>query len=220
MDKDLKEEAEEQIYKEVHFGFDTKEQIYEGIIEMFYDEEEIDEKWIEMEVEKQYNEHQIESKKWKYPTDFERLEKVFYELNRNGIIAIHKAGYTKQDGYDDVDEILEQLRKNEIKTSGYCFYHTQDLERAIFPEIGNLYLAFDSHNQNDKEAINIGNKIVELLEKYEFQVEWNKSINTRILITKINWQKKPDHEDWSLNRSIKIITEKQTNYTKKWWKFW
>ena len=45
MNNELKEEAEEQIYKEVHFGFDSKQQIYEGILEMFYDEEGIDKNW-------------------------------------------------------------------------------------------------------------------------------------------------------------------------------
>lgn len=220
MNNELKEEAEEQIHKEVHFGFDSKQQIYEGILEMFYDEEEIDKNWIESKIDKQYDHNQLESKNWKRPTDFDKLVQVFDKLNEKKIIAIHKAGYTKQDGYEDINEINQQLKKYKITTRGFCFYHTQDLERAIFPETGNLYLAFDSHNQNDGEAIKIGKEIVNLLEQYEFQIEWDGSINSRILISKINWQKIPDDKDWSLNRSINIIRNTLANKSKKRWKFW
>ena len=42
MTKELKEEVEEQIYKEVRFGFDEPSEILEGILDMFYNEKEID----------------------------------------------------------------------------------------------------------------------------------------------------------------------------------
>ncbi len=207
---ELKEEAKEQIDKEVQFGFDSKEEILSGILEMFYDEKEIDKNWIRKEIASQFALLQAASKHWKSPTDFDKLAEVFDQLSENGIIAIHKAGYTKQDGYDDVNQVKEQLEKLKIKAKGYCFYHTQDLERAISPEIENLYLAFDSINQKDKEAIEIGKEIVTLLKQKGFPISWEETIDTRILISKIKWQKIPDLQDWSLNRSLLIMTKNLT----------
>ena len=56
-------------------------------------------------------------------------------------------------------------------------------------------------------SIKIGKEIVNLLEQYKFQIEWDESINSRILISKIYWQKIPDDDDWSLNRPIEIMRD-------------
>ncbi len=204
MTNKLKEEAAEQIYKDVRFGFDTLEEILEGIVEMLYNEE-IDKNWIEQEIKEQSDLLIKESQNWKKPNDFTKLKEAFDELNSNGIIALNKAGYTKQDGYEDVGKVKEELKKHDVLPRGFCFYHTQDLERAILPEIGNLYLAFDSINEEDVEAIKIGKEIVRSLEQKGFSIVWEETVNTRILIEPISWQKLPDEEEWGMERAFALL---------------
>ena len=122
------------IQQEVRFGFDSEVEILQSTWDYaIEDEDQLDERWLRQVIGEYYHRHQEASKGWKRPTDFDRLAKVFDELNSEGIIALHKAGYTKQDGYSDVGEVIHMLDRS-IKPIGYCFYHTQDLERAVDPE--------------------------------------------------------------------------------------
>ncbi len=191
---ELKKEILENVTNEVAFGFSTKEEIFDDILDMF-DDEGIDEDWLKKLIDEKYDAHLEESKTWQHPTDYEKLAEVFEELNEENIITLHKAGYTKQDGYGDVTEIVEILKEDGIEPIGYCFYHTQDLERAIDPEIRNLFLCFDSLDQNDEKAITIGNLIVSKLNKAGFKTSWDGTINQRIEIKDINWLRTPEEDD-------------------------
>ena len=99
MTKELKEEVEEQIYKEVRFGFDEPSEILEGILDMFYNEKEIDKDWIIKEIDLQYNTLQEESKNWNSPTDFDKLveipDKENWSLTRS-IITMKQNAIKKQ----------------------------------------------------------------------------------------------------------------------------
>ncbi|PIE50701.1 MAG: hypothetical protein CSA38_01665 [Flavobacteriales bacterium] len=201
---DEMDEVIEYIKQEVAFGFDNQEQILESVWNAgFENEDQLDEKWIKTVIAKFYNEHYKASLQWEKPTDVDQLAQVFDELNQEKIIALHKAGYTKQDGYDDVMEVVEQLKaKNESSPKGFCFYHMQDLERAIDPKCKNLFLAFDDLNQNTEQGILIGKRIVEKLKDKGFAVEWNETIEQRIEIKNISWKKMPSEESWGIDRAI------------------
>jgi hypothetical protein len=205
-DEELKNEVLEFIKQEVLFGFDNQEEILEAVWEAgFDDEDELNEGWLKQVIAELYSLHQTESKQWKKPTDFDTLAKVFDELNQEKIIALHNAGYTKQDGYDDASEIVDLLSAINIVPIGYCFYHTQDLERAVDPESKNLLLAFDDINQDNENAIVIGQKIVSKLKENGFTVEWNGTIEERIEIQNILWQKIPDGQPWGIARAIEYL---------------
>ncbi len=204
-DKVLKDELIEYIHKEVCFGFDSDAEILQSVWDYaIEDEDQLDERWLKQVIAGYYGRHQEESKNWKRPTDFDRLAKVFDELNSEGIIALHKAGYTKQDGYSDVGEVIHMLDRS-IKPIGYCFYHTQDLERAIDPAIRNLFLAFDDIRQDDKNAILIGKTIVSKLNESGLKTEWDGTIDQRIEIKDIHWQKVPDGQDWGIERAVRYL---------------
>ena len=68
-------------------------------------------------------------KSWPKETDCDRLDRAFDALMAAGICALHNAGYTQSDGHADVaQELHDQGRE---KFHGYCFYHGQDVERAV-----------------------------------------------------------------------------------------
>ena len=219
MTEEIKQEALEQLELDIKFGFENEEQLFEGIREMFYEEEDFDEKWLRQVISDKYKRHQIDSSTWNHPTDFERLAATFDELIREKIVCLHKAGFTKSDGEGDCMEIIERLNELGIKAIGFCYYHSQDLGRAVDPEVRNLYLGFDSPTQNDSEALSIANKIVSKLKKHGFEVNWPGTVDQRIEIKNLDWRKTPDNQHWDGKRVIQILT-KTPNDKKPFWKFW
>ncbi|NVK10093.1 MAG: hypothetical protein HWD89_13650 [Tenacibaculum sp.] len=227
MKQEIKDEAIEQLEKDVLFGFENGDNLLESISEMFYDESNFDEEWLKQEIDSRLKKHKADSLKWEKPTDFDRLVKSFDELNKNKIVSLHKAGYTKSDGEDDCSEIIAELKEIGINAKGYCFYHTQDLERAI-GEQKMLFIAFDSHNREDGLAKEVADKIMEVLRKNGFNVKWNGSLDTRIGISEIDWKKTVDNIDYNYSRVFEIMekynkpvsVETELKRKKSFWKLW
>jgi len=182
----------ESIYNQVRMGFLSVSEIKENIIEEIEDnefDEEISEKWAFETIEKEFKTLLEESENWKRPTDSDRLIEVFDELCEQNIIALHNAGYTTSDGEYEVVEVERRLREYQVISDGYCFYHEQDLARAISPENSSLYLAYQKvDNSDDKVTLEVGRKVVKFLTEKGFEVEWNEDIKSKILIPNFKWQ--------------------------------
>jgi hypothetical protein len=206
MSQEIKDEVLEQIEKDVLMGFESAEDMTDSIAEMFEEEEDFDEDWLAETIEARCNEHRDNSFNWSKPTDFDRLDAAFTELIKQKIVCLHNAGYTKQDAIGDCEEAINELDDMGIEALGYCYYHTQDLERAIDPTSRTLLLGYDSFIDDTKETLMIANTIVATLKAHHFAITWNGSIQQRIQIDNINWQKVPDDEDWSMGRVIDILT--------------
>src|SRR6185295_1242458 len=97
------------------------------------------------------------------------LDTAFAAINKRGVIAMHNAGYTQSDGYDDFREAYSQ-HPNQRSILGYCFYHEQDIQRAV--RGGGLYLAFGPVDPDDEETKGreVGNIIREELERAGLKV--------------------------------------------------
>ena len=210
MKQENKDYAIELINDEIKFGFYTKEDMLLTIGDMFlYDDDvEYDEKWLKNEIKIRLKKHKKESLTWKKPTDFDRLVKAFDQLSKQKIVSLHRAGYTKQDAYDECMHVIKKLKKKGIDAKGYCYYHTQDLERAI-SDSKMLFIGFDSFNGDEKLATEIANTIVSVLKENNFEVKWNGSLETRIEIHNINWQKVVDNENYGYKRIKKLMKVKK-----------
>jgi hypothetical protein len=125
---------------------------------------------------------------WPKETDCDRLDAVFATLERQGIVALQNAGYTMSDGLSDVFSVYHQAGGPASEFNGYCFYHGQDLESAI--EIGCLHLAFGATDDSPIKGVRVGRRIKGVLEATGFSVAWDGSIETRILVTGIRWQRR------------------------------
>ena len=116
-------------------------------------------------------------------------------------------------------ETIERLDEIGIKAIGFCYYHTQDLARAVDPATRNLYLGFDSPTQDDSQAIFVARQIIDKLRMKGFEVFWPETVDQRIELKNIEWKKVPDEQEWGSERVIQILT----NVSKKkrpYWKFW
>ncbi|MDO6491009.1 hypothetical protein Q4487_03360 [Cellulophaga sp. 3_MG-2023] len=182
----------ESIFNQVRAGFTPISEIKENILEEIEDNEfddEISEKWAIDTIEKEYNKLVLESKNWKNPTDTERLIEAFDELCSQNIIALHNAGYTTSDGEYEVVHVERSLLKKQTSSDGYCFYHEQDLSRALSTENPSLYIAFQKVNNSDNNVtLEVGKKIVKVLTNKGFNVKWDNDVNTKILIQDFKWQ--------------------------------
>jgi hypothetical protein len=123
---------------------------------------------------------------WPAETDCDRLDKVVRHLHGAGICALQNAGYTMSDGRTDVAEAVAGGPKGYYR--GFCFYHGQDVERAVKGQ--GLHIAFGAIDDDRAAGVAVGCEIVEALRHVGFAVEWDGSIERRINVPAILWQRR------------------------------
>jgi hypothetical protein len=173
----------------VRGGFDERDRIIEIFCEEMYEPGELDEAEVTVAVDAAFASLEKDKATWLSTTDCDKLDKVFAALNTRGIIALQNAGYTQSDGYGDAREIYES-RSDRDKVIGYCFYHGQDLERAVNGE--GLYLAFGPMDAQNEETAGprVGAMIVAELERMGFSAQWDGTFNQRIYVPAIDWKRR------------------------------
>jgi hypothetical protein len=201
-----KKDIFEQINIDIKSGFYDKEEIFTNIEDYLY-QVPFDHEWTRQQIDKAYSDRLKEQSNWSTITDFDRLVRAFDKLNSSGIIALHYAGMTKQDGEHDCEEIYDDLLKKGIKTRGFCYYHWQDIERVV--DDTHLYIGFGDFNNNDKDALEIGKQIAAALEEQGFRLNWERTVATRIEITNIRWQKRFGNDNCSNEKAINLLSHQK-----------
>ncbi len=172
---------------DVWSGFYNAEDLLEYSVGGWIQEGVIDEFWATEVIEKEFKKKLAAEKSWPKKTDCDRLDTVFDELNDSGIIALQNAGIDLDDGLEDVEIEFEERGGHDANIRGHCFYHRQDLHCTI--DGGGLYLAFGDVDGDDEKAIEIGHEIVAKCREHGFEIEWEGTIQTRILV-KMKWQRR------------------------------
>lgn len=126
---------------------------------------------------------------WPAVTDWDRLDVAFTALEARGVLAMHVAGYTQSEGYEDVMAAYAR-RGHPAGTIGYCFYHGQDAERAMAG--GGLYLAFGPIDPalEAREGPRIGAMVAEAVEAQGFTIAWNGTFAQRLHVRPFVWQRR------------------------------
>lgn len=104
---------------------------------------------------------------WSPITDCDRLDMTFDALNNIGVVALHNAGFTMSDGYTEVAEALVEFDRGKVR--GYCFYHEQDVARAV--QGGGLCIAFGDSADTAEGKVAVGRFVKEQLERQGLRVE-------------------------------------------------
>lgn len=148
---------------------------------------ELDEHEVSAAVDVAFQELHSEAANWPGITDCDRLEAAFAAMSARGIIALQNAGYTQSDGYSDVLHYAES-HPSRSQLIGYCFYHGQDLERAV--DGGGLYLAFGPIDPAQEQSAGpaVGRAIVEELDRAGLRAEWDGTFDKRISIPTLDWK--------------------------------
>jgi len=175
-------------------GFYEPDDVHEMIDEIIDDgelDDEADEAFLRSTIAPEFEKKTLAEKSWPDQTDCDRLDLAFEALNAEGIIALHNAGYTQQDGFSDVGEALYQAGEERFK--GYCFYHEQDVERAV--DGGGLTIAFGDLDGDKAKCTEIGYAVKQVLEKHGFTIEWDGDSKTRLMISNMDWKRRLMYDD-------------------------
>ena len=121
---------------------------------------------------------------WPDVTDPDRLSAAFEALRSQGVCALQNAGFTQSDGFRYVSHSNETSGG---KYRGYCFFHGQDLQRAIAGQ--GLFLAFGLIETGSGD-VEIGKTVQRALADQGLSVEWDGTTKTRILIPNIDWKRR------------------------------
>jgi hypothetical protein len=149
-------------------------------------EEDADEAMLRGAVEPEFDRKHDAEQSWPVETDCDRLDAAFAELSDNGILALHNAGYTMSEGISDVTEVLKELGRDGLR--GYCFYHGQDVERALAG--GGLYIAYGDLHDETSKSVTVGEAVRKVLEQHGFKVAWNGTADDRIHVPLFDWKRR------------------------------
>jgi hypothetical protein len=189
VDRPLDPEVLEEISVVVRTGVHDNGRLMAIFREEMYAPGEFDESSVAAAIEAARKEWEQEKEQWPEVTDCDRLDEAFEAINTRGIIAIQNAGYTQSDGYHDFREAYARHpKKSEVL--GYCFYHGQDLERAV--RGGGLYLAFGPTDPTDEQArgLLVGNVVRDELTRVGLAIEWDGTFATRMHLPDYVWQRR------------------------------
>lgn len=189
MDSKLDAELLSEIDWHVRAGFYDKPDLMRIICEEIYAQEDIDEALVSATIDSQIAALEEKKKNWPAVTDCDRLDSIFAALNKRGIITLQNAGNTQSDGYEDFRDEYEE-HPDPASVVGYCFYHKQDLERALGGD--GLYLAFGPVDPKEEESkgLEVGNMVREELQKAGLKVEWDGTFNERLKVRDFVWQRR------------------------------
>jgi hypothetical protein len=129
---------------------------------------------------------------WPQVTDVDRLHQAFERLHEQGICAVHWAGHDMAEGEQAVWEAIDEACAAGVAEDHYwgvCFFHSQDMDRALQGE--GLRIAFSGVEANDEaQTLRVAHLICETLQQHGLKTEWNGSADTRIDLPALRWQRR------------------------------
>lgn len=172
------------ITKWVWSGLYESEEVREMMDDLLEPDCDVDE--LEAFIEREFERKVAAEASWPAETDCDRLDGVFDRLHEDGICALSNAGYTMSDGRSDVAEAVGEAPKGQYH--GYCFYHGQDVERAVDGD--GLMIAFGDLADDEARSLAVGRQVAEALSGAGFEVSWNGTVATRISIPSFDWKRR------------------------------
>jgi hypothetical protein len=88
-----------------------------------------------------------------------------------------------------MDDLYEEEGGEQSGFVGFCFFHLQDMERAMRTDVG-LFLAFGSCSDDDEDGLEVGRIIREECAGAGFEVDWDGTIESRLLLKGFRWQRR------------------------------
>jgi hypothetical protein len=131
--------------------------------------------------------HVAEQATWFGPTDCDRLDAAFAELDRVGIVARQHFSCCGTCGSHEIHDEMDQAEKAGTPSRGYTFFHVQDTEHAVGGE--SLYLSYGAAQKDQTASIAIGHEVVATLGRHGLAPAWNGKHANRIALP-LTWQRR------------------------------
>jgi hypothetical protein len=187
-EQDIFEVAREYIADMVVEGFYTREEIieYAGmLVEANHDTRDLS-SFIQQTADELLDMHFKAQREWEFPTDCDRLDAAFAELDATGIVARHNYTCCQTCGHAEIHGEVEEERKSR-SVIGYVFYHVQDTEGAHKSD--GLYLAYGVAEGDEDDAQQIAHHVVKVLRRAGLDAQWNGDTGTRIFVP-MQWKRR------------------------------
>ena len=174
----------------------------------FFDVDEIEEI-----LEDQFIEDDIDFSEFKISLNnftninFNKLEEAFNALALEDIVAIHNCGYDMEEGVADAFELNVHLINNKFHPKGFCFYSFEDIEEAIEDE--KLKITFGDFENDEDNALQIGETVANALKSVGFSLVWDGTINNQIEINPFEWDKSfDDKKEYEIEGAYDVFINK------------
>ena len=201
MDKELIDEINYEIQLLIKSGFYGEDEILEIIDDEFIEENISQDLISKLFLENKETIEEINEDS----DDFTNLKNAFLDLTKENIISIHNAGYDIEEGIQDSFELFTHLINNKFSPIGFCFYTFEDIENVL--EENDLAIAFGDFEYDEKKGLEIAKKIVAVLKDYGFEIDWNESVDERIIIKGFDWKKHFDGKEYSMDGALEDFIE-------------
>ncbi len=180
---EIEHEVRDYVRSEVNSGFGTRDEIVTNVSEYFEDDfPDLDPFLVAHVVDEELTRHHKEQANWDGPTDCDRLDHAFAQLERQGIVA-------RQDfaccGNCGVAEISAEATPETSR--GYVFYHMQDTQRAV--DGGDLSFNYGVFHGGEADTVAIGWRLFESLRDAGLKPKWDGDIRQRVSLP-MTWHKR------------------------------
>lgn len=169
-------------------GENDAEEVALLIEDQLGEEDEVDEDWLKKAIHREFAAKRKVEKTWPKVTDCDHLDRAFEALERQGVIALHMAGFTQTDGLEAVEDAYREAGGKKSKYAGHCFYTEQDQERAL--DGSGLYIGFGHLSGDDAKGVEVGQRVRAALEREGLNVEWDGTIGRRLYVKGFRWQRR------------------------------
>lgn len=201
MNQELMDEINYEIQLLIKSGFYSEDEILEIIDDEFIEEDISEDLILKLLLENKENIGGLEEDS----EDFVNLKRAFLDLTKENIISIHNAGYDIEEGIQDSFELFTHLKNNKYSPEGFCFYTFEDIENVIEDNL--LSIAFGDFEYDEEKGLEIAKKIVNVLNTYGFDIDWNESVDEIIKIKNFIWKKKFDGNEYSMDGALEDFIE-------------
>jgi len=184
-----REEAQDALRFRIWSGYYEPDEVFDIVNDEVFEEDGENEDWLRQAIDLEFRKKRKAEQEWPAVTDCDRLDRVFESLRGQGILTRHRCGLTIQDGLGVIDQLYKEAGGEQSGLVGYCFYHLQDMEAAMWGEAG-LWLAFGGFPPSQGRAVQVGQLVRKEFEQAGFTVEWDGTSNSRILLKGFRWQRR------------------------------
>jgi hypothetical protein len=186
---EAREEAREAVRYRVWSGYYDRGEVYDIVRDDVLELDEEQMGWLRGTVAREFRKKRAAERGWPAVTDCDRLDRVFEALRGRRVLTRHRCGLTIQDGLGVIDLLYADEGGERSGLVGYCFYHIQDMEGAIWGDRG-LFLAFGGFPPSPAGAVAVGQIVREEFERAGFAVEWDGTAGTRVRLPGFRWQRR------------------------------
>lgn len=168
-------------------GFDDKEAIIEAanVLAEFEFPDAAVEAFIEKTTIDLLDEHYRIQATWVYPTDWDKLDIAFSQLEEHGVLARQNFACCQTCGFYEIEDEIDEAT---FPVKGFTFYHLQDTETAV--NYSSLCLSYSSLDGQDASSIETAKQIVEAQQSAGLQTRWDGRVQKRIEVVGLDWKKR------------------------------